>query len=255
MQNQNKLNLISLLILLIVITLAYAFGFFEIFIYTITTKGTGALIEISIKYLPFLVILICSIFPLASLLFKHKLHSQDGEILPLLFTIISLNAFFIIPDALDAMGYVFLLPKELIILERFALLSSFSIFLLSALRYYGFSSSNMIFYNLAFLSFSFLLSVFVPFSSYKGKMDLHSSLYEVYIQFIILALCLCTLITFILIAIKDKTSLNIKRSIGFITMLLGLYLSLFNTETASIISPLLFIPGTILLVQNVGDTL
>ena len=156
---------------------------------------------------------------------------------------------------MDASGYLFLFPYQLIVLQRFSLLSSASMFLLSSLRYYGFSSSNIGLYNFVFLAVPFLLSAIIPFSSYEGQTLIYSSFYEVYLEIAITIIYVASIITFIFLAIKDKTSLNVKRSISFIFISIGLYLSQINELWAAITSSALYIIGTIILVINAGDSL
>lgn len=255
MQNQNRKLLISQLLIQVVITVLYTIGFVEILLFNGRNSGLEGLVEPTIKYFPFLIILICSILPQGSLLIKHKLHSQDGEILPLLFSVVCLQASLIVSEAMDASGYLFLFPYQLIVLQRFSLLSSASMFLLSSLRYYGFSSSNIGLYNFVFLAVPFLLSAIIPFSSYEGQTLIYSSFYEVYLEIAITIIYVASIITFIFLAIKDKTSLNVKRSISFIFISIGLYLSQINELWAAITSSALYIIGTIILVINAGDSL
>ena len=241
MQNQNRKLLISQLLIQVVITVLYTFGFVEILLFNGRNSGLEGLVEPTIKYFPFLIILICSILPQGSLLIKHKLHSQDGEILPLLFSVVCLQASLIVSEAMDASGYLFLFPYQLIVLQRFSLLSSASMFLLS--------------YNFVFLAVPFLLSAIIPFSSYEGQTLIYSSFYEVYLEIAITIIYVASIITFIFLAIKDKTSLNVKRSISFIFISIGLYLSQINELWAAITSSALYIIGTIILVINAGDSL
>lgn len=255
MQNQNRKNLLLQLFLQIVILFLYAFAFINILVARSNADGIDGVKEVLTKYSPFLVILISSLFPELSLLIKHKLHSQDGEIIPFLFTITSLQASLIAQDAFSAMGFYFDYPLALLVLQRFSLLATAAIFLLSSLRYYGFSSSYMGLYNFVFLAFSFSLSVIIPVSSYKTEMTITSSLYEVYLQLAVLLVYVAAIVTLVIIEFKDKTILNIKRSIAFISLAIGIYVYPFNTLWTSIISPVFYILGTVILVIDAGDSL
>lgn len=237
------------------ITIFYSFAFIQILLSCGKRDGLEGLLSPTIKYLPFLIILICSILPEASLLIKHKLHSQDGEILPLLFTVVSLQASLILFEAVDASGYLFFYPYQLLVLERFSLLASASMFLLSSLRYFGFSSSNIGLYNFVFLAVPFLVSALIPFSSYEGSFSIYSSIYDLYLVVAITLIYLASIITFIFVAIKDKTALNIKRSISFIFLSIGLYLSQIDILWVAITSSILYIIGSVILVVNAGDSL
>ena len=103
MQNQNRKTIVSLLVVQIAITLFYAFGLGEVLFFSFTTDGWNEVKNNLLDYLPHLVILVCSLWPQAALIFKHKLHSQDGEIMPLLFTVTALQASLIVVDAIESM--------------------------------------------------------------------------------------------------------------------------------------------------------
>ena len=244
MQYQNRKTIATLLVVQTIITVVYAFSLFEVCLFYFREGGFTGIKEPLLNYFPHLVILICSIWPQAALLFKHKLHSQDGEIMHLLVT-----------DAVTAMGFIFIFPEQLLVVQRFSLVATAALFLLSSLRYYGFSSSNMGFYTALFLAISLLLSSMVPFSSYRGQMSTLTPGYEVYIQIVVLVLYLVSIITFIITAVKDKTSLNVKRSIAFILLVISIYFSYYNTLYSAIIAVVLAIPATIILSINAGDSL
>ncbi len=254
MQNQNRKTLLYQILLQALITFLYAFGFVRILVCEAQTGGLEALVVPLRKYLPMLVILICSLLPQASLMIKHKLHSQDGEILPLLFTVVALQASMITQDAVDAFGYYFEFPLELLVIQRFSLLGAASMFLLSSLRYFGLSSSHINLYNAAFLSLSFLIASLIPVSSYHGVTELFSSPYEVYLLFIISVVYSITILTFIIVAIKDKTALNIRRSASFIFLCTGTYLSHLNSFGTGVASIVLYLTGTLVLMVNAGDS-
>ena len=153
------------------------------------------------------------------------------------------------------MGYYFDYPLELLILQRFSLIATASIFLLSCLRCYGFSSSHMGVYNFVFLAFSFSISLLIPVSTYKTEMKITSSLYEIYLQLAVLLVYAAAIVTLVIIEFKDKTVLNIKRSIAFISLAIGIYVYPFNTVPTSIISPVFYTLGTVILVIDAGDSL
>ena len=255
MKYQNRKTIATLLVVQTIITVVYAFSLFEVCLFYFREGGFTGIKEPLLNYFPHLVILICSIWPQAALLFKHKLHSQDGEIMPLLFTMIATQASLIVTDAVTSMGFIFIFPEQLLVVQRFSLVATAALFLLSSLRYYGFSSSNMGFYTALFLAISLLLSSMVPFSSYRGQMSTLTPGYEVYIQIVVLVLYLVSIITFIITAVKDKTSLNVKRSIAFILLVISIYFSYYNTLYSAIIAVVLAIPATIILSINAGDSL
>ena len=255
MQNQNRKSIIILLMVQTGITIFYAFSLFEILLAGYRGAGFEEMKDAVIKYVPHLVVLLCVLWPQAALIFKHKLHSQDGEIMPLLFTLTALQASLIVTDALEALGYIFVFPEALLIIQRFSLVATAAFFLLSSLRYYGFSSSNMGMYSFLFLSLALLLSALVPFSSYHGEMSTQTPGYEVFVQIVVLVLYVVTVITFIMTAVKDKTSLNVKRSISFILLGVSIYLAYFNSLYTAIVSVVMALPATVLLINIAGDSL
>ncbi len=255
MQTQNRKYILYQLFIQIAICALFSFGFVNVLIDAAREGGVENLMEPAVKYGPFLIVLICSILPQAALLIKHKLHSQDGEILPLLFTVVALQGSMIVNDALMSLGYYFEFPFHLLILQRFSLTAAACLFLFSALRYFGFSSSHIGLYNFAFLAIPFFISAIIPVSSYQGETTITSSVYDAYLQAGIVIIYLTTITTFTVMAVKDKTALNIKRSIAFILLCFGNYLCLIGEIWSSVLSPLLYIIGTIILVNNAGDSL
>ena len=255
MQNQNRKTIVSLLVVQIAITLLYLFALIEVLLFSYNQEGWIGLQSNLLDYLPHLVVLICSLWPQAALIFKHKLHSQDGEIMPMLFTFSAMQASLIVVDAVEAMGYIFVYPEALLVIQRFSLLGTAALFLLSSLRYYGFSSSNIGMYTFLFLAVSLLISAMVPFSSYHGRMSTMTPGYEMYVQLVVIVLYAVAIITFIMTAVKDKTSLNVKRSIAFIMMGISIYLAYFNHIYTAATSIVLALPATVILVLNAGDSL
>ena len=239
----------------IAITLLYSFALIEVLLFSYNQEGWIGLQSNLLDYLPHLVVLICSLWPQAALIFKHKLHSQDGEIMPMLFTFSAMQASLIVVDAVEAMGYIFVYPEALLVIQRFSLLGTAALFLLSSLRYYGFSSSNIGMYTFLFLAVSLLISAMVPFSSYHGRMSTMTPGYEMYVQLVVIVLYAVAIITFIMTAVKDKTSLNVKRSIAFIMMGISIYLAYFNHIYTAATSIVLALPATVILVLNAGDSL
>ena len=175
--------------------------------------------------------------------------------MPMLFTFSAMQASLIVVDAVEAMGYIFVYPEALLVIQRFSLLGTAALFLLSSLRYYGFSSSNIGMYTFLFLAVSLLISAMVPFSSYHGRMSTMTPGYEMYVQLVVIVLYAVAIITFIMTAVKDKTSLNVKRSIAFIMMGISIYLAYFNHIYTVATSIVLALPATVILVLNAGDSL
>ena len=72
MQNQNRKTIVSLLVVQIAITLLYSFALIEVLLFSYNQEGWIGLQSNLLDYLPHLVVLICSLWPQAALIFKHK---------------------------------------------------------------------------------------------------------------------------------------------------------------------------------------
>ena len=143
--NQRKATLSLLLLLQILITVVY--GAMLVHMTQLLFEAhPDSFIDEAISYLPQFVILVSSLIPQIVLRAKRKLHSQDGEVFPLLFTMIALQVTLVIPMFTEVTG-IFILDRSILVtVGRFSLLGTAVLFLISALRYYGFNSSKISFY-------------------------------------------------------------------------------------------------------------
>ncbi len=207
-----------------------------------------------IGYLSQLIILVSSLIPQIVLRVKKKLHSQDGEIYPLLFTMISLQSTLVIPKYSLITGIYFVDTSVLVVLIRFSMLGTAAIFLLSALRFYGFASSRLHLYTSLILGMAFVFCFIAPQNTVSMENILFSSIYDAYLNLISLLLYIATILTMIITAIKDKTAANIKRCISFILLISGLCLSVSETLIPTIVSSVLYITGIILLVSSTQES-
>lgn len=218
-------------------------------------RSPNSYIDDIVSYLPQFVILLSSLIPQIVLRAKRKLHSQDGEIFPLLFTLIALQVTLVIPMYTEVTGLFVLDSTILVAVGRFSLLGTAALFLISALRYYGFSTSKIDIYTSAVLAASLLISIIAPVSSLKKEniMNMFNSRYDAYIQMAIILLYLATILTLLIFAIKDKSPVNTKRFLGFSLLIAGLYLSISYQFMAAIISSVLYLTGIIILTFNTGE--
>lgn len=253
--NQRKTTQSVLLFLQIIITLVYGAMLVYITMLIYEEKPNSFWDDI-IGYLPQFVILVSSIIPQIVLRAKRKLHSQDGEIFPLLFTMVALQVTFVVPMFTKVTGMLVFSPSFLVIFGRFSLLGTAALFLISSLRYYGFSSSKIGYYNTAILIASLLISMLAPISSFQKEniMNVFNSEYDVFIQVAILLMYTATILTLLIYAIKDKSPINTRRFFGFTFVIIGLYLSTSYEYLEAIISSILYMTGIIILTFNTRES-
>ncbi len=209
-----------------------------------------------LRFLPQIVILISSLIPQITLRLRRKLHSQDGEIFPLLFTMVAIQSSLIIPEYTSITG-VFIMDAHLLtILSRFSLLGTSALFLISSLRYYGFNTSRSGWYTICILGFSLFLCIIAPTNSrHFYSSPALSSRYDVYLQLAIICIYFLSILTFVVSVIKDKTSTNIRRLIGFTLVIIGLYLAEVTTSLIPVIlSCVLYFAGIIVLTVNTKES-
>lgn len=243
------------LILQIVITLFYLAMIVHMAILLYEKTPLREFVKEILNYLPQVIILISSLIPQIALRLRRKLHSQDGEIFPLLFTMVALQASLIIPDYTSLTGVFIVDPHILLLLERFSLLGTSALFFISSLRYFGFNSSKIGWYIVYTMAFSLFLCVIAPSNnSTPFKVDVVSSKYDAYIQLAIAILYLLSILTFLVSAIRDKTATNIKRLIGFFLVIVGLYLAVSISVAPIIISCILYLAGIIILAVNTKES-
>lgn len=253
MAHKNTKHL-SFLILQIVITTVYTAAIAQMTVVLFRTNRAMFVTGL-IGYFSQFIILIASLVPQVYLRFKKKLHSQEGEIYPILFTMISLQSTIIIPIYSQITGIYFVDTAAVLILMRFSILGTAALFLLSALRFYGFASSRLPLYTALLLATAFLFCFIAPKNTISWENMLFSSKYDAYLQLTSTLLYAATIITMIITAIKDKTSANIKRSISFALLIAGLFLAISNSLIPTIISSALYIAGIILLISSSQENL
>lgn len=237
------------LILQITITIVYSAAIAQMTVVLFRTNRSMFITGL-IGYFSQFIILIASLVPQIYLRFKKKLHSQEGEIYPILFTMISLQSTLIIPIYSQITGVYFVDISAIIVLIRFSILGTAALFLMSALRFYGFASSRLHLYTTLLLGSAFLFCLIAPKNTSEWGNILFTSKYDAYLQLTSTLLYAATIITMIITAIKDKTSANIKRCISFTLLIAGVFLAISNALIPTIISSVLYIVGIILLVLS-----
>ena len=159
-----------LLFVQIAITILYSIAIIQMTV-ILFEKNRDIFLSGLLGYLSQGFLLIIALLPQIVLRVKRKIHSQDGEIYPLLFTILALQASLIIPQYTKITGVYLLDPSTLLILERFAVVGTASIFLLSALRFYGFASSRSSLNTFLVIGAALLLCILAPMNTNQSGMN------------------------------------------------------------------------------------
>lgn len=235
------------------ITALYVVMTIHVSIFEFSQNGLEAFATLSF-YLSFLVILLSSIVPPIVLRIRRKLHSEDGEVFPVLFLILSIQASLIVPIYVNFNGFYMIPPETLIIIERFSILATASMFLLAALEYYGFQNAKLNLYTLYILLACLIVALLAPFNTNRGFIDIYNAYSDAYILFGVFLLYIASALTFIISAINEKTTSNIRRCVAFLFMILGMILALINNMFVAIAASLFYLIGIIILCYNTRDS-
>lgn len=250
-----KLWQLILLVVQIMITITYGAIIIHMTVLLVKTNGKEAFRDIQ-GFIPQFVILISSLVPQIMIRVRRKMHTQDGDIFPILFTMIALQATLIVPRYLSLTNLIYINPKFLIFLERFSLVGTASFFLLSSLRYYGFNSSKMSWYILIVLGFSAFISIIAPvdYTADQSLEVLFANRYDAIIQFAILLLFIASILTLLILALRERTAENTKRFVGFTLLVVGLYLGFGSSLVPVILSSLSYITGIVIISNNIKES-
>ena len=242
-----------LLFIQIAITFFYSIAIIQMTV-VLFTEDRDIFISGILGYLSQGILLIIALVPQIVLRLKRKIHTQDGEIYPLLFTVLALQASLIIPQYTKITGTYILDPSSLLVLERFAIVCSASIFLLSALRFYGLVSSRRSLHTFLVIGSALILCILAPINSNQEIGHPFMSSYDAYLQMATLLMYVATIATMIISATKDKTASNTKRCISFICFIIGLYLAATSSLIPVLFSILLYIGGIVLLISSTEES-
>ena len=244
--DNKKKSGIAALALQLLISLLYGAMLVHTTVILISNRMQDWIISL-ISYLPQLVIIIASVVLQFILRIRHRSHSQEGSYLPLLFTFIALEATYIIPLYQEVTGLTILAPTAVIIIARFAMISTSVIFLFSAVQFYGANNSR----NKLYLSLSLLASLFVsiaaPVSTDNYGTTLFTSSYDAYLYTSIGLIYIATALTYIVAVIKDRATHTPGRAASYIFLMTGNFISLGTGFISGGISIVLYIIGVAML--------
>ena len=247
----------SRLLLLVQFLLAAAFGWL-IFVMTMRfAEGTSVLSFEEIgKLWSKALVLILTLFINVMFRIKHRARNPEGELLPMMFLFMTLECSTILPDYFIETGKLFLDPVAMNVMVRFSLLFCSALFVFKSLTFMGTTTGQT--GNMVLLSFivTLVFSMFAPNDSLvSSAVRNFGSVYDTYFYVAIQIMNLCSLITFIVAAVTDKTGHNIKRSITYALLMIGNFgIFLYSAFTTIIIMDVLFLTGAVMLLTRTRDS-
>ena len=160
MATERKKSGTAALVLQMLISLVYGAMLIHMTIVLISGNFTNWPITL-IVYLPQLVIIIASVVLQFILRIRHRAHTQEGSLLPLLFTFIALEATYIFPLYQEVTGVTLLSPIAVVMIARFAILGTSVIFVFAAIQFFGINNTR----NRLYLTLSLLAAVFLSIAA------------------------------------------------------------------------------------------
>lgn len=206
-----------------------------------------------IAYFPQLVIIISSMSLQFVLRIRHRAHTQDGSLLPLLFTFIALESSMILPIYYDVSGISILPPSTIIFLSRFSLLSAAILFTFSAVQFFGTNLSKMWLYLISAIGASLFISIAIPLNITSSSMIFTSS-YDAYFLVLITLIYIAAAATYIAAVAKDRATHSVTRSAAFIFLIIGNYLSIGTDIVTGVLSVVIYVAGIIMLSISAKNT-
>lgn len=235
-----------------VISIAYAVMLVHMTILLVRSRSTGWISTI-VAYFPQLVIIISSMALQFVLRIRHRAHTQDGSLLPLLFTFIALESSMILPIYFNVSGIAILPPNGVVYLSRFSLLSAAVLFTFSAVQFFGTNLSKMWLYLVSALGAAFFISIATPLNT-APETSIFSSSYDAYFLILITMIYIAAAITYIAAVAKDRATHSVTRSTAFIFLIIGNYLSIGTDIITGILSAIIYVVGIIMLSISAKNT-
>lgn len=207
-----------------------------------------------IAYFPQLVIIISSMSLQFVLRIRHRAHTQDGSLLPLLFTFIALESSMILPIYYDVSGISILPPSTIIFLSRFSLLSAAILFTFSAVQFFGTNLSKMWLYLISAIGASLFVSIAIPLNTTTSSSMIFTSSYDAYFLVLITLIYIAAAATYIAAVAKDRATHSVTRSAAFIFLIIGNYLSIGTDIVTGVLSVVIYVAGIIMLSISAKNT-
>ncbi len=244
-ENKKK-SRIAALILQMIISLLYGAMLVHTTVILMSGRRQGWFIAL-VSYLPQLVIIIASVVLQFILRIRHRSHTQEGSLLPLLFTFIALEATYILPLYQEVTGYTILAPTAVIVIARFAMLSTAVIFLFASVQFFGANNSRNRLYLTLSLFASLFISLAAPVSTDSYGTTLFTSSYDAYLYTAIALIYAATAFTYIAAVVKDRATHTPGRAASYILLMIGNFISLGTGFISAGVSMVLYIIGVAML--------
>lgn len=244
-ENKKK-SRIAALILQMIISLLYGAMLVHTTVILMSGRRQGWFIAL-VSYLPQLVIIIASVVLQFILRIRHRSHTQEGSLLPLLFTFIALEATYILPLYQEVTGYTILAPTAVIVIARFAMLSTAVIFLFASVQFFGANNSRNRLYLTLSLFASLFISLAAPVSTDSYGTTLFTSSYDAYLYTAIALIYAATAFTYIAAVVKDRATHTPGRAASYILLMIGNFISLGTGFISAGVSMMLYIIGVAML--------
>ena len=244
-ENKKKSRIVAL-ILQMIISLLYGAMLVHTTVILMSGRRQGWFIAL-VSYLPQLVIIIASVVLQFILRIRHRSHTQEGSLLPLLFTFIALEATYILPLYQEVTGYTILAPTAVIVIARFAMLSTAVIFLFASMQFFGANNSRNRLYLTLSLFASLFISLAAPVSTDSYGTTLFTSSYDAYLYTAIALIYAATAFTYIAAVVKDRATHTPGRAASYILLMIGNFISLGTGFISAGVSMVLYIIGVAML--------
>ncbi len=250
-------KIVSRIILLMQCIVTFILGALVIHTFSLGIgNGRATDLGLYLETAPEAIVLFFSLISSFLIKIRHRSHTPEGGILPLLFLFMSLQCVAFIPDYFTETGILIFAPTTINVLIRFSFLSCAVLFIFTSLLYLGSNITQTGTYVLIALACSLVLSIMAPNTSAAHEnIKYFGSIYDVYFSFAIGLINLASIATYVIAAINEKTAHNIKRSISYILLIIGNY-GMFSAESPIMILLvcLLFIVGFIMLIITSKET-
>ena len=244
------------LLLQMLISIGYGALLIHMTVVLLIERNSGWIVNI-ISYFSQLVVIIASIVFLFILRLRHRTHSIDSTLLPLLFSFIALESTAILPLYSAITGIMLLPPNAVIIIERFAVFSAAIVFAFSAVQYYGTNASRLKLYLTIAIAAAFYLALAAPINTGNeslANLRVFTSQYDTYLMITLSVIYIMSIITYIAAVIKDRASHSVARAVAFILLMIGNYLVISTDLATSIVAAVSYITGIILLSSTSKNT-
>lgn len=209
--------------------------------------------EDMILLLPSVLLLVLTFISASGLRIKHRSFAAEGEVIPFLFLLISMQGINFLPECYTIAGLMPLPPVVLVILGRFTFLSVSMLFVYCALLYMGLSISRLASNISISLIFVLIVSILIPINT--NLISGIGNTYNINFFLAVVILNAIAIFSYFLVAITDNVNHDIKRAFTFLFLIVGntLLIAKFTTYITTIIGAVFYTIGTIMLLVTGKD--